>query len=142
MSAAATRDLANRYAELLDRHDLDGAVQLCTPGCRFHGFGPEPLDAHGFIGAMMALLAAFPDARFPVDDLVVEDGKAANRHHLVGTHTGAFQGIPPTGKAVKVQGIDVVHIADGQIQEFWLNADFLGLLQQIGAIPQPETATV
>ena len=141
MAPDDTRALATRYMELLDHHDLDGAVALCTPDCVWHGFGPEPVDGRGFLLWMHALLEGFPDARFPVDDLVVEGNTAANRHRMVGTHSGPFQGIPPTGKQVTVEGMDVVHCAGKQIQEFWLTADVLGLLQQVGAIPQSQATS-
>jgi predicted ester cyclase len=137
MVTEETRALATRYMDLLDQHDLNGVVELCAPGCAFHGFGPQPLDRQGFVQTMSAYFAAFPDARFPVDDLIVEGDRAANRHRMVATHSGVFQGIPPTGMRVTVQGMDVVHCAQGLVQEFWLNADIFGLLQQLGVIPQP-----
>jgi len=62
------------------------------------------------------------------------------RHRLEGTHEGPFQGIPPTGRRVSVSGIDIQRWSDGKLQDLWLNADFLGMLQQLGVIPQPETA--
>jgi predicted ester cyclase len=116
-----------------------GMVELCAPDCAFHGFAPQPLDREGVVQAMAALHSAFPDDRFPVDALVVEDDKAVNRHRMIATHTGAFQGIQPSGTQAEIQGMDVVHCAHGHIQAFWLSGDFLGL-QQIGAIPQPQAA--
>ena len=58
-----------------------------------------------------------------------------------GTHTGELLGIPPTGREVEILVIDVVRVADGRIVEHWGIVDRLGLLQQLGAIPEPETAT-
>ena len=55
-----------------------------------------------------------------------------------GTHQGAFQGIPPTGKQMKVTGIDMWRVEGGKCAEHWLEMDTLGLLQQLGVIPQPE----
>jgi steroid delta-isomerase-like uncharacterized protein len=141
MGTDDTRALATRYMALLDQQDLDGAADLCAPDCVWHGFGPESVDRHGFVQWMRALFEGFPDARFPVDDLLVEGSKAANRHRMLGTHSALFQGIPATGRQVTVRGMDIVHCANGQIQEFWLTADILGLLQQLGVIPQPEAAT-
>jgi predicted ester cyclase len=43
-------------------------------------------------------------------------------------------GIAPTGKQVRASGISIVHIRDGRIVEMWTNVDFLGLMQQMGAI--------
>jgi predicted ester cyclase len=44
-----------------------------------------------------------------------------------GTHDGAFQGIPPSGRRVTATGI----------AKAWAAYDAVGLLQQIGAIPVP-----
>lgn len=52
--------------------------------------------------------------------------------------TGAdFQGIAPTGKQVRIPVMLIYRIADGRIAQSWMNADSLGLLTQLGAIPSP-----
>jgi hypothetical protein len=38
---------------------------------------------------------------------------------------------------VTVTGIDIFRVANSQLVEAWVNSDFLGLTQQIGAIPGP-----
>ncbi len=48
------------------------------------------------------------------DDLVAEGDKVAVRSHFTGTHTGEFQGVPPTGKHVKVDSFDMFRIAGGK----------------------------
>jgi hypothetical protein len=53
------------------------------------------------------------------------------------THTGSLQGMPPTGKPVRVTGVNVARFAEGKIAESWFNFDMLTLLQQVGAIPTP-----
>lgn len=55
---------------------------------------------------------------------------------------GTFMGIPPTGKRVKVSGIDIFRMADGKIVERWAEIDTLGMLHQLGAIPAPPQAVV
>jgi predicted ester cyclase len=47
-------------------------------------------------------------------------------------------GMPPTGKTVRVTGVNVARFAAGKIAESWFNFDMLTLLQQVGAIPAPE----
>ena len=42
------------------------------------------------------------DARAELKNLLVDDGKAALEADFVGTHTGEFAGIPPTGRTVRV----------------------------------------
>ena len=54
------------------------------------------------------------------------------------THTGDHLGMPATGKQVRITGITIARIRDGQVIEGWDNWDQLGMLQQIGAYQQPE----
>ena len=42
------------------------------------------------------------DARAELKNLLVDEGKAAIEADFVGTHTGEFAGIEPTGRAVRV----------------------------------------
>jgi predicted ester cyclase len=51
-------------------------------------------------------------------------------------HTGAMLGVPATNKRVSgVTGMDLFRFRNGKIAEFWQNADWLGAMQQMGAIP-------
>lgn len=140
MQAEQPRPLALDVMARLDRHDLDGVAAHCAPGARFHGWAPGTLDVDGYRAVMSALFAGFPDARFLVDDVVAEGDRVAVRHRLVGTHTGDFQGLPPTGRRVEAAAIVLLRFEDGRVAEGWLNADFLGFLQQLGAVPTPEAA--
>ena len=97
-------------------------------------------EIHGPAGAkqyVAALRAAFPDLRVTIEDQFAEGDRVATRWTARGTHTGAFQGIPPTGKRGSMTGIDIDRIADGRVVECWVNSDDLGLLQQLGVIPTP-----
>ncbi len=118
--------------EELDRRNVDGVLAQCAPDAMWHGFAPVPLDNNGYRQAIGQFLSAFPDSRFPVDDIVTDGDRAAVRHSLVGTHLAPFQNIPATNKAVRVNAIAIFRVANGQIVETWLNADLLGLLQQLG----------
>jgi steroid delta-isomerase-like uncharacterized protein len=69
---------------------------------------------------------------------IAEGDTVATRWTASATHTGPVRGIPATGKAVRVTGVNVARFAEGKIAESWSNFDMLTLLQQIGAIPTPE----
>jgi predicted ester cyclase len=80
--------------------------------------------------------AAFPDFRATILDQVAEGEKVVTRKVFHGTHLGPFQGIAPTGREVEIHVIDIVRVADGRIVEHWNCVDRLGLLAQLGALPQ------
>ena len=54
---------------------------------------------------------------------------------------GGFMGMPATGKSVDVQLIDIIRFGDdGLAHEHWGVFDALGMMQQLGAIPEPSSA--
>ncbi len=79
--------------------------------------------------------AAFPNYELLADDVLAEGDKVVVRSTFRGTHKGDLMGIPPTGKQVTMPAIVIYRIADDKIVEHWIQADTLGLLQQLGAIP-------
>jgi steroid delta-isomerase-like uncharacterized protein len=85
-------------------------------------------------------VTAFPDQHTTIDDLIGEGDQVVKRWTWRGTHQGDFQGIPPTGKQVTIQGVSVYRINNGKIAEVWWGYDSLGVLQQLGVIPQTEQA--
>jgi predicted ester cyclase len=139
MSTITTKTLAQRYFTYLDRQDLAGLRTMFAPTLKFHGLAPQTLDREGVVGAMAMFFASFPDARMPAHEIIVEGNSAAIRHAFIGTHQAAFQGIPPTNTPVTVAANLTLHFdAEGQVCEGWLNADLLGLLQQLGTMPAGE----
>ena len=89
----------------------------------------------GFKSYGRALRAAFPDIRIVHDSFVTEGDYQAFRWTFHGTHEGPMFGIPPTGRQVSIEGYDILRIRDGRIIEAWVEQDMIGLLQQIGAMP-------
>jgi steroid delta-isomerase-like uncharacterized protein len=131
----ANKTIAVQTMEALHRRDLDSVRTNMAPDSRFYGWAPEALDADGHRAFMSALLTAFPDSNFIIDDVIAEGDKVAVRHRLQGTHQAELQGAPATGKQVEVNGIVIFRIEDGKVAEAWLNADIMGMMQQLGVVP-------
>jgi steroid delta-isomerase-like uncharacterized protein len=92
--------------------------------------GPE-----GFIHFFTGLRAAFPDLKVDLDHLVTDDDNVAFAYTITGTHQGVLEGIPPTGKKIKVRGMQIGRFENGKLVERWGCSDQLGILKQIGVIP-------
>jgi predicted ester cyclase len=43
---------------------------------------------------------------------------------------------PPTGKRMEITGITIKRVSEGKIVEAWTNFDALGMMQQLGRIPE------
>jgi predicted ester cyclase len=79
----------------------------------------------------------FPDVVSTIEDLIAEGDKVVARWRARATHQGEYMGIAPTGKEVEFTGISVYRIEAGKIAESWNEEDELGLMRQIGAVPEP-----
>ena len=83
---------------------------------------------------------AFPDLHITIEDQVAEGDQVVTRWTARGTHRGDLMGIAPTGKQMTITGINITRIAGGKAQEGWTNWDTIGMMQQLGAVPQVAAA--
>jgi predicted ester cyclase len=143
MSGDENKALVRRWMERIDTRDPAVVDELVGEDYQDHNPPPFPDLPSGIAGARQAFayaLAAFSDVVHTVEDQLAEGDLVVSRISAVGTHTGEFLGIPPTGRRVTMGGIAIHRIHDGRLVEHWAQVDALGLLQQLGAIPAPESA--
>jgi len=79
---------------------------------------------------------AFPDIRFTVEDLIAEGESVTARWSCHGTHKGELNGIAPTGRQFTITGISVARFTNGKMIEGYVNWDALGMMQQLGVVPE------
>lgn len=113
----------------MDRHIAADFVRH-DPGLPFEVRGPQ-----GVAQLHDALLPAFPDMELPLLDFVAEGEKVLVRLKVLATHTGAFGEMPATGKRIDVAVLDLFQIRKGVLVEHWAQLDNLGMLKQLGALP-------
>jgi len=80
--------------------------------------------------------AAFPDVEWIIEDMIAEGDKVVVRMPFRATHRGDFFGIPATGKQVYVDGVHILRVANGKVAEHWGSNDDLGLMRQLGVLPE------
>ena len=133
--------LVRRYIEeVWNRGSAASLDQLTTSAFTYHLGGQPPRDRQALADFIAATRQAFPDWRVEVDQAIADAAMVAIRWHGRVTHRGAFHGLPPTGRAVTVTGINIYAIAGGRIDAEWEQTDSLGLLQQLGALPDLTSA--
>lgn len=136
--SAPVRDLKGlnrRWLEAFNARDWQTETAVRAADFRAHVSGaPQTLDAQAWAGFMSAFTTAFPDSQISVEACIAEGDSVATRWSLTGTHKGEFQGIAPTGRAVRFSGIEFNRVADGRIAEHWAVLDNAALLTQLGAI--------
>jgi steroid delta-isomerase-like uncharacterized protein len=131
--------LVRRFVdEVQSGGNIDVIDELCSPEFVNHSAPPGmPADCEGVKLVTAMFRQAFPDSYFTVEDMIAEGDKVATRKTFHGTHEGEFLGIPPTGRPVSIGLIDIVRVADGRVVEHWSIGDSLGMMEQLGVIPQP-----
>ena len=127
----------NRARDHWNAGDLDGYLKLYRDDVVLHGYaGVDP----GFAAVKsfyQAFWTAFAGSRLVFLDCWSSADKVTCRFEVHGTHNGNFQGMPATGRDFVLPGITILRFVGEHCVERWSQADFLGLLQQLGAIPGP-----
>src|SRR5687767_6217483 len=98
------------YSKLNELVTSDIVIHASTSAGEIHG--PEGIQQF-----YSALHAAFPDIHFMIEDQIAEGDRVVTRWSAKATHRSAFQGIPATGKQVRVAGIDIDRIVNGKVIE-------------------------
>jgi steroid delta-isomerase-like uncharacterized protein len=126
-----------RLYDLINAGDIDGfGRQLADDFVERDELPGIPPTKAGVVQYFQMLLAAFPDLRMDVEDVIAGGDKAVARVRVTGTNKGEFMGMPATGKSVSVNLIDITRFGDdGLAREHWGVVDQLALMQQLGVIP-------
>jgi predicted ester cyclase len=92
-------------------------------------------DLNAFLLGARAFYEAFPDGHHTFDEVIAEGDKVVTAGTFSGTNRGSLQGMPPTGRRISmpVMHVDTVH--GGKIVRHRGVANFMDLMQQLGAIP-------
>jgi len=137
MTAETNKIVMSRFLEFINTASESLAQELISPAAIFHVPGtPEPMRGPaGYLAIIGMMRGGFPDIQWTLEETVAEGDKVAARFTMRGTHRGTFFGVPPTGKMIKVQAMNIYRLSDGQFVEEHGQPDMLGLLQQIGAVP-------
>ncbi len=135
--------IVSTYIETFCRGDLDACLATFAPEGTYisasttHTFsGPAIRDLFG------AYFTGLPDLTCETVALhAISADVAVWRWVVRGTNTGAFRGLPPTGRSVVLRGCDFISVRAGKLQRVEGYVDRLGLLQQLGALPAPEQSS-
>jgi predicted ester cyclase len=132
-----------RIFDIFNRRALDELDEIFHPDYVDHTPLGDLQGVPAFKEYLQSWLGAFPDARFSVSNIIVEDDYAAWRAHLRGTNTGSLMGMAPTGKTVEVSAVHMGRLSDDERPiEHWTGNDMVMLMQQLGLMPAMAGAPV
>ena len=92
--------------------------------------GPNAVRKH-----VTGLRTTFPDFRIRVLQILREGEFVITRVEGEGTHLGAWMGIAPSNRKIRLKGINIDRVRGGKIVEHWGEADTVGMLLQMGVNP-------
>ncbi|WP_375490529.1 ester cyclase [uncultured Jatrophihabitans sp.] len=121
------------FGEAVNTGNFDAFDDLVAVDSIDHDPAPGQVPGPaGFKGFFIKMRTAFPDLHVEVETLVADDERVAFAYTLTGTHNGPFQGNDPTGKSIKVRGVQISKFADGKMTERWGSTDEAGIMTQLG----------
>jgi ketosteroid isomerase-like protein len=142
MSGADPRDQVARFYRAFDDGDVEAALLLFDEGLEttdpgmgtVHGLAP-------FREYLETLKRAVPDARAVVGRMLDADDTVVVEGRFVGTFTGPLAtpdgDVAPTGASVDLRFADVSRVRNGKVVSYHTYYDQLGLLTQLGLMPDP-----
>jgi steroid delta-isomerase-like uncharacterized protein len=130
--------LIDRYLEeILNRADFSRADEILSPDFFFRGPSyPEGLDRAGLRRFLEETRAAFSDKHFTELERISEGARTALRFRMTGTQDGFFQGVPPVGAEIDVEGCDFIYIRESRIAEVRAYFDLTAIIKEF-LIPPP-----
>lgn len=136
MSADANTAIVRRLVkEAQEGGNLDVVDELLADDFVDHSPLPGlPPTRDGVRILFAGLRSAFPDLSVTIDEQIADEERVATRKTFRGTHQGPFLGIPPTGRHVAFEAIDILTLSEGRIREHRVVLDQLSLMKQLGAI--------
>jgi steroid delta-isomerase-like uncharacterized protein len=137
MNTEENKKLVRKLYDALNDGDVAAVGELVAPDYVENDPLPgQGTGREGVIDRFSAIVSGLAP-RFTVHDMVAEDDKVVVRWTNAGTHVGEFAGIPASGLAFTIGGIDIYRVADGQLCEHWHQIDQLSMLGQLGVLPAP-----
>lgn len=138
MTREDNKAIVRRLFEAVAADDQDALVKILALDLAVHHpNSTAPLNREALLQMIGMFKTAFNDHQYTIEDQIAEGEKVATRTTWRATHSGDFQGHPPSGRRVEVRELTVDRIEDGRIVERWMIMDEMGLMQQLGLVPPP-----
>ena len=141
MGAEQNKVLVRRFIdEVFVKGNADAVDKLVTHDFTPHSWGSVPAGIEPLKDAIWRVHAALTDVSFKIEDIIAEEDRVAVRVTAHGRHTGEFMGMPASGRQYAISETHIFHVRDGKVAEHWRDADMLGLMRQLGALPESNDA--
>lgn len=126
------RDLVECLYSAIDRQDWSTLEAVVSPRVVVEvGSATSPTGRDAWLDQLKEFYRAFPDGHHTIEEVLVDGSHGVSRCRFVGTHTGEFHGLAPTGVQVSVGGIHIDRFQGDALVTHRGQLDMHGLFQQI-----------
>jgi steroid delta-isomerase-like uncharacterized protein len=133
---SANTEIITRFEHAFRAANQAAIDELCDPGLVDHNPAPdEEPSLAGFKQKVALFKAIFPDLEEDLRDVIASGDTVATRWVLTGSQRQDFMGIPASGQAIRVEGMNFYRLKDGRVTDIWTQFDGVTLMRQLGAVP-------
>jgi predicted ester cyclase len=138
------RALFQQILAAIDERGITAQADFFAETCHNHGMAVTREDVRA---VLRDIEGTFGHVRFDPLDVVVDGDWVVVRMIFSGTHTGVGKhpyvhygllfGVPPTGRRIEIQHINMFRIREGEIVEHWATRDDVEMMRQLDLMPLP-----
>jgi len=130
----ANKAIVRRFIdEIFLGGNFESVDELLTEDFTPHTWGSMQPGRDGLKEAIQRVQQGISDERMTIEDVIAEGDRVAVRLTSSATHTGDFMGMPASGKRYEIGEIHIFRLRDGRVSEHWHQADFMGMMKQLGS---------
>ena len=135
MSVEANKELVQRFYEAIERLEFDALNSMVHKDFVFYTQVDTPFPGvAGLVQSEKKSFEAFESFTFRVVTMIAEGDKVAAYMYFEGkNHCAEVNGIPPTGKNVRISLLHMLTIKDGKIVEKRAHFDMGDVRRQLTA---------
>ena len=117
--------------EIVPEDELQAATDMVKIREHLASFPPNVDSIRHFLAM---LRPGFPDMEVQAESATIDGDTIVLTTVWRGTHTGRFVGLPATARRVEFHAVDIVRVVDGKIVAQYGQADYIGLIRQLGVV--------
>lgn len=136
-------DIARQYLDAWNAHDAEALMKTFAAGGTYRDPTTGEISPDAIAANAKRLWGAFPDLSFEIKTIAEACvGRVVAEWIMKGTNSGAFQGLPATGRTIALQGVDVIEVGENGIEAVRGYFDTRTLSEQLGlqVLAQPHSA--
>ena len=128
--------VVRRFYESWNSGDIDFGALVADDIVNHQPEAEPERGRDAFARAIRGVMAAVPDSRWAISDMLVDGDRVAVRTIWSGTYGAAqFRGLPIAAPgSFSAEHIHIYRVEDGKLAEHWVVRDDLTMLRQLGAV--------